>query len=166
MRYRERKEDIQDINISPLIDMVFILLIFFMVSTTFVKDMKLDLDRPAAASAVTASTKAVRLYIDASGDTYLDGEPVQVWVIQSRLRDQLKTMTAKAVLVITDDAGNESEAAICTAARGSVIASSSSSSPVQVVREASGISGADASASGAGSAGGSAGGVLPSRCPG
>ena len=103
MRYREKKDDIQDINISPLIDMVFILLIFFMVSTTFVKDMKLDLDRPAAASAVTASTKAVRLYIDANGDTYLDGEPVLVWVIQSRLRDQLKTMTAKAVLGITDD---------------------------------------------------------------
>jgi biopolymer transport protein ExbD len=103
MRYREKKEDMQYIDISPLIDMVFILLIFFMVSTTFVKDMKLDLDRPAASSAVTASTKAIRLYIDSNSDTFLDGEPVQVWVIQSRLRDQLKTMTSKAVLVVTDD---------------------------------------------------------------
>jgi biopolymer transport protein ExbD len=102
MRYREKKEDLQAIDITPMIDMVFILLIFFMVSTTFVKDMKLDLDRPAASSAVTASTKAIRLYIDSNGDTYMDGEPVQVWVIQSRLRDQLKTMTAKAVLVVTD----------------------------------------------------------------
>ena len=103
MRYRERKEDIQDINISPLIDMVFILLIFFMVSTTFVKDMKLDLDRPAASSAVTASTKAIRLYIDNAGDIYLDGEPVRVWVIQSRIRDLLAGSTGKSVLVITDD---------------------------------------------------------------
>ncbi|MDZ4728762.1 MAG: biopolymer transporter ExbD [Xanthomonadales bacterium] len=103
MRYRERKEAIQAIDVSPLIDMVFILLIFFMVSTTFVKDMKLDLNRPAASSALAASTKAIRLYVDAGGDTYLDGEPVQIWVIQSRLRDQLKTMTAKSVLVITDD---------------------------------------------------------------
>ena len=103
MRYRERKDGIQDINISPLIDMVFILLIFFMVSTTFVKDMKLELERPAASSGVTASTKAVRLYIDANGDTYLDGAPIQIWVLQSRLRDLLKTMTAKAVLVVTDD---------------------------------------------------------------
>ncbi|MCU0989758.1 MAG: biopolymer transporter ExbD [Xanthomonadales bacterium] len=102
MRYREKKDDLQAIDITPMIDMVFILLIFFMVSTTFVKDMKLDLDRPAASSAVTASTKAIRLYIDSNGDTYMDGEPVQVWVIQSRLRDQLKTMTAKAVLVVTD----------------------------------------------------------------
>jgi len=103
MRYRERKEAIQSVDVSPLIDMVFILLIFFMVSTTFVKDMKLDLNRPAASTAVTASTKAIRLYIDSSGDTFLDGEPVQIWVIQSRLRDQLKTMTTKSVLVITDD---------------------------------------------------------------
>ena len=103
MNLQPSTPDEPEVNLTPLIDVVFLLLIFFMVSTTFVKDMKLDLDRPAAASAVTASTKAVRLYIDASGDTYLDGEPVQVWVIQSRLRDQLKTMTAKAVLVITDD---------------------------------------------------------------
>lgn len=103
MRYREKKDSVQDINISPLIDMVFILLIFFMVSTTFVKDMKLDLDRPAASSSSTASTKAIRLYIDSTGDTFLDGEPVRIWVIQSRLRDMLRTTTGKSVLVVTDD---------------------------------------------------------------
>jgi len=103
MRYRERKEVIQDINISPLIDMVFILLIFFMVSTTFVKDMKLDLDRPAASTATTASTKAIRLYIDNAGEIFLDGEPVRVWVIQSRIRDLLAASTGKSVLVVTDD---------------------------------------------------------------
>ncbi|MEJ2533896.1 MAG: biopolymer transporter ExbD, partial [Gammaproteobacteria bacterium] len=82
MRYRERKDTTQDINISPLIDMVFILLIFFMVSTTFVKDMKVDLNRPAASTATTASTKAIRFYIDNLGEIYLDGEPGRVWVIQ------------------------------------------------------------------------------------
>ena len=40
---------------------VFIVLIFFMVSTRFVKDMYIDLDRRAAASAVSASTKAMGL---------------------------------------------------------------------------------------------------------
>ena len=103
MRYREKKDSIQDINISPLIDMVFILLIFFMVSTTFVKDMKLDLNRPAASSSSTASTKAIRLYIDNLGEIYLDGEPVRVWVVQSRIRDLMDSSTAKSVLVVTDD---------------------------------------------------------------
>lgn len=103
MRYRERTDTEQRVDISPLIDMVFILLIFFMVSTTFVKDMKLDLNRPSASSATTASTKAIRLYIDDSGETYLDGQPIRVWVIQSKLRDLLKTSTSQSVLVVTDD---------------------------------------------------------------
>jgi len=103
MRYRESKEQVQDLNISPLIDMVFILLIFFMVSTTFVKDMKLELDRPSASSASTASTKAIRLYIDNTGAVYLDGESIRMWVIQSRVRDLLKTKTQKSVLVVTDE---------------------------------------------------------------
>ena len=103
MRYRENKETIQDLNISPLIDMVFILLIFFMVSTTFVKDMKLELERPAASSSTTASTKAVRIYIDNSGQVYLDGTSIQPWVIQTRLRDLLKSKTQKSVLVVTDE---------------------------------------------------------------
>ena len=103
MRYRERNDQVQDINISPLIDMVFILLIFFMVSTTFVKDLKLDLNRPSASTPTTASTKSIRLYIDSNGEVYLDGEPVRTWVIQSRVRDLLSASTGKSVLVIVDD---------------------------------------------------------------
>ena len=103
MRFRERGDTEQRIDISPLIDMVFILLIFFMVSTTFVKDMKLELERPTASSATPASTEAIRLYIDNAGDTYLDGQPIRVWVIQSRLRDLLSGAGQQSVLVVTDD---------------------------------------------------------------
>jgi len=101
---RPRKSTrVQDVNITPLIDMVFILLIFFMVSTTFVRDMNLDLERPAASSAEVASTKAIRLYIDNNGDTYLDGQPVRLWVIQSRLREMLQASGSEQVLVVTDE---------------------------------------------------------------
>lgn len=103
MRYRDRQETEQRVDISPLIDMVFILLIFFMVSTTFVKDMNLELERPTATTAETASTKAIRLYIDNNGDTYLDGQPIRLWVIQSKLRDMLQTSSSGQVLVVTDD---------------------------------------------------------------
>ncbi len=103
MRFRERVNTEQAVDISPLIDMVFILLIFFMVSTTFVKDMKLDLERPSASTAEQASTKAIRLYIDNSGDTFLDGQPIRVWVIQSKLRDMLQGAASQSVLVVTDN---------------------------------------------------------------
>jgi len=102
MRFRERANTEQTVDISPLIDMVFILLIFFMVSTTFVKDMKLDLERPSATTSEQASTKAIRLYIDNSGETWLDGQPIRTWVIQSKLRDMLQGAASQSVLVVTD----------------------------------------------------------------
>ena len=103
IRRSERKPVEATVDLTPMIDMTFILLIFFMVSTTFVKDMQLDIERPAAQSASVASSKALRLYIDRAGEVYLDGEPVRVWTLQSRLADLLRGMTGKAVLVVTDE---------------------------------------------------------------
>jgi biopolymer transport protein ExbD len=103
LRRRQSQNTEAKVDLTPMIDMTLILLIFFMVSTTFVKDMKLDINRPAAQTQQVASTKAVRLFIDRQGETYLDGEPIREWVIQSRVRDQLRGMTQKSVLVITDD---------------------------------------------------------------
>jgi biopolymer transport protein ExbD len=102
LRRRPRAANEASVDLTPMIDMTFILLIFFMVSTTFVKDMKIDLNRPGAQSQSVASTKAVRIYIDRLGETYLDGEPIRSWVIQSRVRDMLSGMTQKSVLVVTD----------------------------------------------------------------
>jgi len=45
----------------------------------------------------------VKIYVDKQGQAYIDGEPVQVWVIQSRLRDLLKGQSQKSVLVVTDE---------------------------------------------------------------
>lgn len=103
MRFREKKAAEAAIDMTPMIDMVFILLIFFMVSTTFVKDMQIDIERPGAATQTVSSTKAVRLYIDKAGEVYMDGAPVRVWVIASRLRDQLQGQAQKSVLVVTDE---------------------------------------------------------------
>ncbi len=95
MRSNESNEVEATIDMAPLIDIVFILLIFFMVTTTFVKDMKLELERPKASSSSAASSKAIRLFIDRHGDTYMDGEPVRLWLIQSKLRDLLSTSSSK-----------------------------------------------------------------------
>ncbi len=102
MRFKQKSQNVDNIDVSPLIDMVFILLIFFMVTTTFVKDMKLDLDRPSAASASTASTKVIRVYIDNTGEIYIDNQSVKVWAIQSKLRDILRSSDEKSVLVVSD----------------------------------------------------------------
>jgi biopolymer transport protein ExbD len=102
MRPRKKRDATSSVDISPLIDMVFILLIFFMVSTTFVKDMKLDIERPGAASAQRASSKALRVNIDSSANIYIDGNPIRPWMVQSRVREFLEGSGGKQVLVITD----------------------------------------------------------------
>jgi len=102
MRRRRKAAGGSEIDIAPLIDMVFILLIFFMVSTTFVKDMKVDIERPGAASASRASTKSLRVQIDQRGDVFIDGRPVRVWMVQSRVREFLESTGNGSVLVITD----------------------------------------------------------------
>ena len=99
---RRRDDEEQGIDISPLIDMVFILLIFFMVSTTFVKDQSLEIDRPGAMSAAPANTKALRIFIDNSARIYLDGNPVKIWMLQSRVRELLRSASDKQILVVVD----------------------------------------------------------------
>lgn len=92
----------QGVDISPLIDMVFILLIFFMVTTTFVKDAQVELERPSASSAKPASTKAIRVTLDRRGEVYVDGRPVRAWMLQGTVREQLRAGADRPVLVITD----------------------------------------------------------------
>ena len=99
---KRRRGGGQDLDISPLIDVVFILLIFFMVSTTFVKDMQLELERPSASSASQASSKSLRIYIDRNEVFYVDEAAVQPWMLQSRVRDYLRDATEASVLVVTD----------------------------------------------------------------
>ncbi|BCX82558.1 biopolymer transport protein ExbD [Methylomarinovum caldicuralii] len=101
-RLRQDSETESHIDISPLIDVVFILLIFFVVTTTFVKDMNLEIERPSAASASLAPSKAVRIYIDSQGQVYIDNQPVRVWMVQSRVRGLLHE-GADSVLVVTDE---------------------------------------------------------------
>lgn len=102
MKLRRKKERSADVDISPLIDMVFILLIFFMVSTTFVKDAQVELKRPSAASATAASTKSLRVSIAQDGGIFLDGTPVKPWILQSKIRDAFRGGADKTVLVVAD----------------------------------------------------------------
>ena len=102
MRRSHRQATDAGLDISPLIDMVFILLIFFMVSSNFVKDMDLELERPGAQSASPASAKALRVFIDRQGDIYVDEQPVKAWMLQSRVRDLLTAGDAQRVLVVAD----------------------------------------------------------------
>lgn len=68
MKFRRQKAAAVDVNLTPLIDMVFLLLIFFMVSTTFTKENRIGLDLPeASGEAAAEQPRQVEIIISANG---------------------------------------------------------------------------------------------------
>jgi len=96
------RRDVGGIDIAPLIDMTFILLIFFMVSTTFVRDLQVDIERPGAQSAVNSDQRSLRVTVDARGDIFVDTRPVKPWMLQSAVREYLSRSRVKTVLTVVD----------------------------------------------------------------
>ncbi len=87
-----RKEEL-DVNITPLIDVVFLLLIFFMVSTTFERESEIQIVLPeAAANAVKAEDFSLEVTIDAEGTFFVNGQRV----INSKIETLKKAMKAVA----------------------------------------------------------------------
>jgi len=77
VRLRETPKDEPEVNLTPLIDVVFILLIFFMVSTTFQHESEIKIDLPeASADKVDKQEKVLEILIDADGHFYIGGEQV------------------------------------------------------------------------------------------
>lgn len=72
MNLRRQRTDEPDINLTPLIDVVFLLLIFFMVSTTFKRDAELAVELPeASAEPAAQEPNILELVIDAQGRYFL-----------------------------------------------------------------------------------------------
>ena len=68
----ERRED-PEVNLTPLIDVVFLLLIFFMVSTTFDREARLKIELPEATTEATqAPDEVLEIAINAAGDYFID----------------------------------------------------------------------------------------------
>jgi len=73
MNFRAKKEEELDVNVTPLIDVVFLLLIFFMVSTTFEHQSELSIDLPQASGDIAETkNKVLDIAINASGEYYLN----------------------------------------------------------------------------------------------
>ena len=75
MKFRRKHREEVGINLTPLIDVVFLLLIFFMVSTTFTRETQLSIDLPEAEGSVKESSEQqVEILIDESGNYRVNGQ--------------------------------------------------------------------------------------------
>lgn len=88
-----------EINMSPLIDMVFLLLIFFMVTSVFVQRSSIEVERPSAASATTKEGKKINFTIDSNGLVFYDNEEVDLLQVQAITSRQLAKADASVVVI-------------------------------------------------------------------
>jgi len=77
MRFRRsRREEVQ-VNLTPLIDVVFLLLIFFMVSTTFTRETQLEIDLPESTSQQAAAEgPSLEIMVDGQGRYAVNDQPL------------------------------------------------------------------------------------------
>ena len=75
MKFQRSQTDEVNVNLTPLIDVVFLLLIFFMVSTTFTRETQLEVDLPQAEnSAESVQERPIEIVITAAGEYRVNGE--------------------------------------------------------------------------------------------
>ena len=83
MKFRRQRRDEVGVNLTPLIDVVFLLLIFFMVSTTFTRETQLSIDLPEASGQPQETTdERIEILIDESGSYRVNGQAL----VDARLR--------------------------------------------------------------------------------
>ncbi len=113
-----RSEDDSDINLTPMLDVVFIMLIFFIVTATFIKQAGIDVYRPDALTSEQKPTVSVLLAIGSNGDIWIDKKRVDVTAVRAVI-ERLHAENPKGTLVIQADRAAKSEKlmAVLSAAR-------------------------------------------------
>jgi biopolymer transport protein ExbD len=93
-----------EINMGPLIDMVFLLLIFFVVTTSFVKESGVDVQRSTAATAEVKERGNIMIGVTADGEVFWEGRQVDVRSIRSLVERALAEDPESGVVVVADKA--------------------------------------------------------------
>lgn len=92
------------IDLSPLIDCVFILLIFFIVTTVFVEETGVEVDRPEAASSVQLEATSILIALTASGQVVYGERDIGIAGVQTVVRRELMKDKETPVIIQADAA--------------------------------------------------------------
>ena len=106
MNFKPKNRDEFNLDITPLIDVVFLLLIFFMVSTTFKHESEINITLPSASNkTVTQKPDAINIGLDLKGNIYIDGKRLinsEFKTIKSALFDRIKKSEKPPVIISAD----------------------------------------------------------------
>jgi biopolymer transport protein ExbD len=96
LKFRRQRSEEVGVNLTPLIDVVFLLLIFFMVSTTFTRETQLSIDLPEATGVLReAQEKQIEILIDEAGSYRVNGKGL--------VDDRMRTLQAAIYKIAAGD---------------------------------------------------------------
>ncbi len=109
IRKRRREEEDSEINITPMMDIVFIMLIFFIVTTSFVKEISIDVNRPTK-SPIKEQKKSevISVRISAEGQIFVQDRLITLDAVRANIESNLALKPQASVVVVSDreaDAG-------------------------------------------------------------
>ena len=93
----------EDINLTPMLDVVFILLIFFIVTANFIKEPGLEVNRPDAETSTIQENAAILIAIGANDDIWIDGRRVDVRQVKANVTKLLADNPQGSVVVQADE---------------------------------------------------------------
>jgi biopolymer transport protein ExbD len=103
MRFRAREKLDFRVEMSPLIDVVFILLIFFVVTTTFRADSGIEIDLPVSGSTAEQTEDPLEVVVAATGEVYVEGTRLDIERVAGEVRSTLRREPGRRVRVRADE---------------------------------------------------------------
>jgi len=90
------------IDMAPLIDMVFILLIFFIVTSTFAPETSVQIKRPEVTQVSVVSSRSMTFSVDTEEKIYLENQEISLIQVEGLVRRELRGSPDLKVLVVSD----------------------------------------------------------------
>ncbi len=100
--HTEQETTAANVNLTPVIDMVFILLIFFLVTASFTKESGIDVDRPSAKTTVRQEQASLIIAITKEGEIWIDNKQVDIRSIRAHI-EQLHAQNPEGTVIIMAD---------------------------------------------------------------
>ncbi|HEC15457.1 MAG TPA: biopolymer transporter ExbD [Sedimenticola sp.] len=101
-RHVETAHEEADINLTPMLDIVFIMLIFFVVTTSFVRESGIEVDRPQAQTAKPRESSNILIAINAGGEIWIDRHSVDIRAVRAAI-ERLRAQNPEGAVIIQGD---------------------------------------------------------------
>ena len=101
-------DDESEVNLTPMLDVVFIMLIFFIVTASFVKEAGIDVNKPQAVTSQPKEQANILIAIDAEGNVWMDGRNVDPRAVRAHI-ERMHAENPQGTVVIQADRDSRNE---------------------------------------------------------